>query len=123
MVLLYRMCCGCERDDAQSLEFARESSGRGSRYGQATLGELHYWVRGGLAWDSHYAQALAFYRLAAAKGLDDAQYSLGYMYFHGYGVAQDHAEALRLYQLAAPKDILRHCTWSLFVTSTVTVLL
>jgi TPR repeat protein len=78
---------------------ARESSGRGSRYGQVTLGELHFWGRGGLAEDS--AQALVFYGLAAAQGLDGAQFQLGYLHYHGDGVARDRAEALRLYQLAA----------------------
>jgi TPR repeat protein len=91
--------CGCKSDSAQSLELARESSGRGSRYGQLTLGVLHHHGLGGLARDR--AQALAFFRLAAAQGLDFAQLILGNMYHYGQGVAQDHAEALRLYQLAA----------------------
>jgi hypothetical protein len=89
----------CKRDAARSLEFAHESSGRGSSYGQVTLGWLHYHGDGGLAED--YAQALAFYGLAAAQGLDEAQYRLGDMYHLGLGVAEDNAEALRLYHLAA----------------------
>jgi TPR repeat protein len=71
----------------------------GSRYGQFVLGELHYEGVGGLA--RNYFQALAFYRLAAAQGLDAAQCNLGNMYNNGFGVAQDSAEALRLFQLAA----------------------
>ena len=61
---------------------ARESSGKGSRYGQYVLGEL--------------------YRFAAAHNLDWAQHSLGctwssaFVGFVGFGVAEDHAEALRL---------------------------
>ena len=100
-VMAYCYCWGhgCEADEARLLELARESSGRGSRYGQLTLGKLHCTGGGGLRRDN--AQALAFYRLAAAQGLDGAQYSLGGMYYHGYGVSQDYAEALRLYQLAA----------------------
>jgi len=90
---------GCREDHARSLELARESSGRGSRYGQYMLGLFHYLGLGGLAQDR--AQAAAFYRLAAAQGLDEAQCILGYMYDDGIGVAEDHAEALRLYQLAA----------------------
>ena len=90
---------GCKVDRALSLSLARESSGRGSKYGQHTLGELHYWGRGGLARDR--TQALAFYRLAAAQGLDGAQDSLGDKYYYGDGVARDFAEALRWYQLAA----------------------
>jgi len=95
----YLRGCGCERDAARSLELARESSGRGSRYGQLTLGRLHHLGYGGLTRD--YAQAVALYRLAAAQGLDEAQCSLGCMHDNGIGVAQDRAEALRWYQLAA----------------------
>ena len=76
-----------------------KSSGRGSRYGQHTLGELHKFGEAGLAKD--YAQAVAFWQLAAAQGLDGAQDILGNMYQDGWGVAQDLAEALRWYQLAA----------------------
>ncbi len=95
----YRRGYGCVRDEARSLELARESSGKGSRYGQAVLGLLYEWGEGGVAED--YAQAPALYRLAAAQNFDEAQFRLGHMYYDGYGVAQDHAEALRLYQLAA----------------------
>ena len=100
-VLAYCYFDGCERvkDRARSLELARESSGRGSRYGQHTLGWLHCYGAGGLAEDR--AQAVAFYRLAAAQGLDEAQHWLGYTYDHGHGVARDPAEALRWCQLAA----------------------
>jgi len=91
---------GCERDHVQSLELARESSGRGSRYGQHTLGELHRWVEGGgLAVD--HVQAVAFFRLAAAQGLDGAQNELGLLCSWGKGVAQDYVDALRWFQLAA----------------------
>jgi len=104
---------GCKEDYARSLELARESSGRGSRYGQFTLGWLHHLGRGGFAVDR--AQAFAFYRLAAAQGLDEAQYELGSMYSCGQGVAQDRAKALRWFQLAAaqgyPEALYRvaHC--------------
>ena len=90
---------GIRPDAAQSLELARKSSQLNSRYGQYVLGVLYVYGRGGVAQD--YAQALAFYRLAAAQKLDDAQYGLGFMYYLGDGVAEDYAEALRLWQLAA----------------------
>ncbi len=90
---------GCEQDLARSLELARESSGKGSRYGQFVLGELYDADLGGVAQD--YAQAVELYRLAAAQNLDEAQDSLGFMYTYGVGVAQDSAVALRLHQLAA----------------------
>ena len=78
---------------------ARESSGKGSRYGQYVLGELYEDGVGGVAQDCSLAVVL--YRLAAAQNLDGAQNSLGIMYTTGSGVARDLAEALRLYQLAA----------------------
>jgi hypothetical protein len=40
-------------------------------------------------------------RLAAAQGLDEAQYQLGIMYDNGFGVVLDDAEALRWHQIAA----------------------
>jgi len=104
---------GCDRDDARSLELARESSGRGSRYGQHTLGRLHFSGAGGLARD--WAQALAFHRLAAAQGLDGAQFSLGDMYLRGQGVAQDYAEALRSWQLAAAQGHAWAMWWVAFL--------
>ena len=91
-------CCRFS-NAARSLELARESSGKGSRYGQCALGLFYRWGGGGVARD--YAQAVALYRLAAAQNLDWAQCSLGNMYYRGLGVAQDYAEALRLFQLAA----------------------
>ena len=92
---------GCRISFARSLELARESSGRGSRYGQCALGWLlHNFCRGGPARDD--AQALVLYRLAAAQGLDAAQHSLGYFFFYRPEiVAKDEAEALRWWHLAA----------------------
>jgi TPR repeat protein len=100
-VMAYCYCWGdgCERDEARSLELARESSGRGSRYGQDALGEFYRFGIGGVAQD--HAQAVALYRLAAAQNLYGAQWILGLMYSEGLGVAQDSAEARRWYQLAA----------------------
>ena len=46
-------------------------------------------------------EAVRWYRLAAAQGLDEAQYALGNMYADGWGVPQDAAEAARWFRLAA----------------------
>ena len=99
MAVCYCWGAGCKVDAARSLELARESSGKGSRYGQFTLGKLHQEGEGGLVKD--YAQAAAFYRLAAAQGLDAAQCYLGQMYQDGQGVAQSFSKALRWFKLAA----------------------
>jgi len=48
-----------------------------------------------------YAEAVKWYRLAAAQGDADAQYNLGVMYDNGQGVVQDYAEAVKWYRLAA----------------------
>ncbi len=117
----YRCGYGCEEDEERSLELARESSGKGSRYGQYILGQLHHCGQGGVAADC--AQAVAFYRLAAAQNLDGAQWHLGYMYDHGFSVAKDDAEALRLYQLAAAQghrealsDVAKIYHWGLYMS-------
>jgi TPR repeat protein len=91
-------------DEDRALELARESSEKGSRYGQHALGELLH-DQFGSAVQRDDSQAVVFYRAAAAQGLDAAQCSLGKMYQCGYGVAQDNAEALRLYQLAAAQGL------------------
>jgi TPR repeat protein len=99
----YLLGYGIRPDEARSLELARESSGKGSRYGQCVLGVLYQFGVGGVAQD--YAQALALYRLAAAQNLDRAQSRLGGMYELGFGVAQDDTEALRWFQLAGAQGL------------------
>jgi TPR repeat protein len=97
---------GIPQDVTRSLELARESSEKGSRYGQYVLGRLYVYSIPGTAQNTAQADALyqlaaALYRLAAAQNLDRAQLSLGYMYHHGQGVDRDRFEELRWYQLAA----------------------
>ena len=92
---------GCKKDAARSLELARESSGRGSIYGQYTFGRLHHHgFDYGLS-SEDYDISVPLVRLAAAQGLDGAQYELGCMHEYASGVAQSYAEALRWYKLAA----------------------
>ena len=109
MARCYRNGYGNPQDATRSQELARESSGRGSRYGQQVLGTLYHYGEGGVAQD--VAQALAFYRLAAAQNLDAAQHSLGWMYAEGDSIAQDYAEALRWYQLAAAQGFRHALYW------------
>jgi len=100
-------CCaggvGCSADAARSLPLARESAGKGSKYGQRMLGLLYRDGLGGVTRD--HTAALAQFRLAAAQDYDVAQYSVGHMYQMGHGVAQDQAEALRWYKLAAAQGL------------------
>ena len=83
------------------LQMARDSSGRGIKYGQLALGLLHRRGDGGLVQD--LAQAVAFLRLAAEQGLDFAQCQLGILFLTEEGVYQDFTEGVRLFQLAAAR--------------------
>jgi TPR repeat protein len=86
MAFCYLNSYGCEYNRARSLELALESSRRGSRYGQHTLGKLK------ILWD--LPQALVLIGQAALQGLDEAQMSMGIL-------SKDWNETLRWYQLAA----------------------
>jgi TPR repeat protein len=96
MAARYLVDFGIRVDTALSLELARKSSGKGSKYGQYVLGGWYHYGFGGVAQD--YAQAIALYQLAAAQNLDEAQHQLGFLRYY---LARDVVETLRLYQLAA----------------------
>ena len=91
----YLSGAGCSRDVARSLALARQSAGKGSKYGQVVLGRLYRVGVGGFAQD--YAAAFAQFRLAAAQGYDVAQCCLG---------EGDYTESLRLYKLAAAQGLI-----------------
>jgi len=98
LAMCYKLGHGCVKADAVlSLELARVSSEKDSKYGLCVLGSLYMRGLGGVKKDSRKAEEL--FCLAAAQKLDWAQYSLGVMKEWHSG---DHykAEALRLYQLA-----------------------
>jgi TPR repeat protein len=94
----------CHRDGPHAEHLARESSDKGSKYGQYALGRLYWygWWNGMASVKQDGAQAVALYRLAAAQNLDKAQWSLGVVYESGSGgVARDCVAALQLHRLAA----------------------
>jgi hypothetical protein len=82
----------------RGLAVARESAAAGSSFGQFVVGKC-YDAGWGVAQDD--AEAVRWYRLAAAQGYADALCNLGFMFENGRGVAQDDAEAVRWYRLAA----------------------
>ena len=94
---------GFEIDVERTGKLARDSSEKGSRYGQYVLGKLIRYGKEGEELDDAQKDALTLklYQLAAAKNLDEAQWGLGHLYCYGNGVAVDYAEALRWYRLAA----------------------
>lgn len=51
--------------------------------------------------NKEYEKASMLYKKAAANGLADAQFMLGYMYTTGWGVIQNNTEGIRWYRLAA----------------------
>ena len=57
--------------------------------------------------DGKYIQAFQWFRVAAEKGLADAQFSLGQCYDYGQGVAQEGAEAVKWYRKAAEQGHTR----------------
>ena len=52
----------------------------------------------------NYAEAVRWYKLAAAQGHAEAQSSLGQMYAIGHGVLQDYTRAHMWFNLAAVKS-------------------
>ncbi|WP_243688902.1 tetratricopeptide repeat protein [Geotalea toluenoxydans] len=48
-----------------------------------------------------WKEAVKWYRKSADQGFDQAQFSLGLMYFHGHGVKQNRREAIRWFVKAA----------------------
>ena len=50
---------------------------------------------------------MRWYRKAADQGNADAQDNVGWLYQHGWGVAQDYAEAMRWYRKAADQGDAR----------------
>ena len=77
---------------------------KGNAEAQSDLGVM-YDKGQGVAQD--YAEAVKWYRLAAAQGMRWRNSDLGLMYDHGQGVKQDYAEAVKWYRLAAAQGDAR----------------
>jgi len=110
LAFCYKQGYGIQEDHVRTLELARKSSDKGSRYGQLVIGQLYQGSTGVLAQD--YAKSLVFYEKAAEQGLDIAlcEMACAHFYGFGFGVSQDNASALRFYMLAATQgfpDALR----------------
>ena len=95
-------CCIVFSEPATGLALGRESAAAGSCFWQNVVGMC---FRHGLGVAVDYAEAVRFYRLAAAQGHADAQCQLALMFDGGDGVAEDAAEAARLWILAAEQGL------------------
>ncbi|SVD98861.1 uncharacterized protein METZ01_LOCUS451715, partial [marine metagenome] len=67
-------------------------------FAQASLGLM---FRKGQGVTQDYKEAVKLFRLAAEKGMANAQLNLGMMYSQGEGVEKDYKEAVKFYRLAA----------------------
>jgi TPR repeat protein len=85
-----------------SLQLARDSSDKDSRYGKIVWGK--FCLFGGAQQKEDIPKALELLTSAAAQGLEEALICLGCMYQWGIGVLPNCEEALRFYQLAVDKE-------------------
>jgi TPR repeat protein len=97
---------------AASLELARESTRKGSKYGQFSLGQMYSSGHPLLTQTdeeeaSCASRAAALFCLAIDQGFDGAQNFAGAFYFGGRrGYPQDIPRALHLFRLAAAQGSL-----------------
>jgi uncharacterized protein len=75
---------------------------QGSAPAQNNMGHMY---EEGLGVPQSYAEAMRWYRLAAASDLPEAQYNIGLLYYNGYGVSLNPREALRWFRLAAAQEL------------------
>ena len=102
----------CEDNGDVALELARESTRKGSKYGQFSLGQMYSSGHPLLTQTdeeeaSCASRAAALFRLAIDQGFDGAQNFAGALYFGGRrGYPQDIPQALHLFRLAAAQGSL-----------------
>jgi TPR repeat protein len=75
---------------------------QGNPDAQNRIGYMYY---NGHGVPRDYAEAMKWYRIAAAQGSAKAQTNIGFMYENRQGVPQDYAEAMNWYRKAADQGI------------------
>ena len=91
---------------AEEIEYSStlvEKAQAGDAQAQYELGEAYYQ---GYGIEENLAEALKWYRKAAAKDNLEAIYSIGYMYDEGEAVKEDNVEAMKWLLKAAEKGHL-----------------
>ena len=86
---------GADDDVDRAFAAARVSASAGDVVAQFSLGAMLYY--GG----NDTAQAIEWFRKAAAQGFPSAEFQMGQLYDFGFGVVQDNREALAWYRKAA----------------------
>jgi len=90
---MYRDGRGVRHSFQNAIQFYRMAAARGNAGAASGIGDIYFCAQ-------KYAEAAAWYCRAASRGYAEAQRKLGQMYEKGYGVAQDHGEALKWFHLA-----------------------
>ena len=90
---MYRDGRGVRHSFENAILFYRKAAARGNAGAASGIGDIYFCAQ-------KYAEAAAWYCRAASRGYAEAQRKLGQMYEKGYGVAQDHGEALKWFHLA-----------------------
>ena len=90
---------GAERDPAAAMPLWRQAADKGLAVAQYRMGYAAQIGEFGVPHDD--AEAVRWYRLAAAQENPNAQVNLGAMLLAGIGVEQDGGEAVKWYQRAA----------------------
>ncbi|HTM08741.1 MAG TPA: tetratricopeptide repeat protein [Verrucomicrobiae bacterium] len=88
-------------NDVQEIERSRRLAEQGHQWAQRRLGQMYAEGKGV---PQDFAEAIKWYRLAAAQENAPAMYSLGLAYEKGQGVPQDFDEAVKWYRLAAARE-------------------
>jgi hypothetical protein len=95
---------GLARDPDKALHWFLQAARQGHAMGMNMAGRCH---EQGWGTDVAIDKAADWYRQAVALALPEAQYNLANLLASGDGVAQDHAQALALYQQAAAQGYVK----------------
>ena len=88
-------------NEVLSLQLARQSSDKNSRYGNLVWSK--FCLFGGAQQEEDIHKALVLLTSAAAQGLEEAMIIIGCIYHWGIGVLPNYEKALQFYQLAVAK--------------------
>jgi TPR repeat protein len=97
MCIAYAKGQGVKVDRELSDQWLRKAADLGSTNAQNGLGSIHYRKQ-------EFADALVWYRKAAAKKDPDAQFNIGNIYNRGKGVEINEQEAIKWFTLAAEQN-------------------
>jgi len=92
---LASMASQSDKDATAALEAARVKAESGDVVAQFSLGAILYYG------SANTAQAIDWFRRAAARQYPDAEFQMGQLHDFGFGVARDDAQALAFYRKAA----------------------